>query len=80
MTEMLFCLFADELELRYKLHGSRDVEVLGSRVMNLADGQLHSVTIRRLADAVSVQVNMRINKQCVSQIFRHSEGFIVLTL
>ncbi|XP_040896361.1 contactin-associated protein-like 4 [Toxotes jaculatrix] len=47
----------DELELRYKLHSGRDVEVLGSRVMNLADGRLHTVTIRRLADSVSVQID-----------------------
>uniref|UniRef100_A0A3Q2NR86 Contactin-associated protein-like 4 n=1 Tax=Fundulus heteroclitus TaxID=8078 RepID=A0A3Q2NR86_FUNHE len=47
----------DELEVRYKLHSSRDVEVLSSRVMNLADGRLHTVTIRRQADMVSVQVN-----------------------
>nr|XP_020472734.1 contactin-associated protein-like 4 [Monopterus albus] len=47
----------DELELRYKLHGSRDVEVLGSRVTDLADGHLHTVTIRRLADTVSVQID-----------------------
>ncbi|XP_071342570.1 contactin-associated protein-like 4 isoform X2 [Trachinotus anak] len=47
----------DELELRYKLHSSRDVEVLASRVMNLADGRLHTVTIRRLADTVSVQID-----------------------
>ncbi|KAM9357743.1 contactin-associated protein-like 4 [Symphorus nematophorus] len=47
----------DELELRYKLHSSKDVEVLWSRVTNLADGHLHTVTIRRLADTVSVQIN-----------------------
>ncbi|XP_060890497.1 contactin-associated protein-like 4 [Labrus mixtus] len=47
----------DELELRYNLQSSRDVEVLGSRVTNLADGRLHSVTIRRLADTVSVQID-----------------------
>ncbi|XP_059196818.1 contactin-associated protein-like 4 isoform X1 [Centropristis striata] len=47
----------DELELRYKLHSSRDVEVLGSRVTNMADGRLHSVTIRRQADSVSVQID-----------------------
>uniref|UniRef100_A0A8C4EYV8 Contactin associated protein like 3 n=1 Tax=Dicentrarchus labrax TaxID=13489 RepID=A0A8C4EYV8_DICLA len=47
----------DELELRYKLHSSRDVEVLWSRVTNLADGHLHTVTVRRLADSVSVQVS-----------------------
>nr|XP_046248206.1 contactin-associated protein-like 4 isoform X2 [Scatophagus argus] len=46
-----------ELELRYKLHSSRDVEVIWSRVTNLADGRLHTVTIRRLADVVSVQVD-----------------------
>uniref|UniRef100_A0A3Q1GK89 Contactin-associated protein-like 4 n=1 Tax=Acanthochromis polyacanthus TaxID=80966 RepID=A0A3Q1GK89_9TELE len=47
----------DELELRYKLHSSRDVEVLSSTVGTLADGRLHTVTIRRLADTVSVQVD-----------------------
>ncbi|XP_028259769.1 contactin-associated protein-like 4 [Parambassis ranga] len=47
----------DELELRYKLHSSRDVEVWSSRVRNLADGHLHSVTVRRLAEAVSVQID-----------------------
>ncbi|XP_047229726.1 contactin-associated protein-like 4 [Girardinichthys multiradiatus] len=47
----------DELEVRYKLHSSRDVEVLSSRVMNLADGHLHTVTIRRQADTVSVQID-----------------------
>ncbi|XP_035509476.1 contactin-associated protein-like 4 [Morone saxatilis] len=47
----------DELELRYKLHSSRDVEVLWSRVTNLADGRLHTVTVRRLADSVSVQID-----------------------
>ncbi|XP_073332152.1 contactin-associated protein-like 4 [Pagrus major] len=47
----------DELELRYKLHSSRDVELLWSRVTNLADGRLHTVTIRRLADTVSVQID-----------------------
>uniref|UniRef100_A0A1A8HLU9 Contactin associated protein-like 5a n=1 Tax=Nothobranchius korthausae TaxID=1143690 RepID=A0A1A8HLU9_9TELE len=47
----------DELEVQYKLHSSKNVEVLSSRVMNLADGRLHTVTIRRQADAVSVQVD-----------------------
>ena len=53
---LLFFVCKDELELRYKLHSSRDVEVLGSRVTNLADGRLHTVIIRRQADTVSVQV------------------------
>uniref|UniRef100_A0A3Q1KBX2 Uncharacterized protein n=1 Tax=Anabas testudineus TaxID=64144 RepID=A0A3Q1KBX2_ANATE len=47
-----------ELELRYKLHSSKDVEVLGSRITNLADGHLHTVTVRRLADTVSIQVQL----------------------
>ncbi|XP_034743563.1 contactin-associated protein-like 4 [Etheostoma cragini] len=47
----------DVLEVRYKLDGSRDAEVLRSTVKNLANGQLHTVTIRRLADSVSVQID-----------------------
>ncbi|KAM3875665.1 contactin-associated protein-like 4 [Diretmus argenteus] len=47
----------DELEVRYKLHKSRAAEVLGSRVRNLANGKLHTITIRRLADTVSVQID-----------------------
>uniref|UniRef100_A0A8C9ZUG3 Contactin associated protein like 3 n=1 Tax=Sander lucioperca TaxID=283035 RepID=A0A8C9ZUG3_SANLU len=46
----------DVLEVRYKLDGSRKAEVLRSRVKSLANGQLHTVTIRRLTDSVSVQV------------------------
>ncbi|TDH05451.1 hypothetical protein EPR50_G00122370 [Perca flavescens] len=47
----------DVLEVRYKLDGSRDAEVLRSRVKSLANGQLHTVTIRRLTDSVSVQID-----------------------
>ncbi|XP_029683615.1 contactin-associated protein-like 5 isoform X2 [Takifugu rubripes] len=47
----------DELEVRYKLHSSKDVEVLWSRVSNVADGLLHSVSIRRLENTVSVQID-----------------------
>ncbi|XP_051266760.1 contactin-associated protein-like 4 isoform X2 [Dicentrarchus labrax] len=47
----------DKLEVRYKLDSSRDVEVLRSRVRSLANGQLHTVTIRRLTDSVSVQID-----------------------
>ncbi|XP_044222865.1 contactin-associated protein-like 4 isoform X1 [Thunnus albacares] len=47
----------DKLEVRYKLDGSREAEVLTSRVKSLANGQLHTVTIRRLTDSVSVQID-----------------------
>lgn len=57
LDSLLFCSFKDGLELRYKLHSSRDVEVLASGVTSLADGRLHTVSIGRRADAVSVQVN-----------------------
>lgn len=60
------CVFSfckDELELRYKWHSSREAEVLGSRFTNVADGHLHTVTIRRLADAVSVQVRSLCNAE-----------------
>uniref|UniRef100_A0A8C3A6J4 Contactin associated protein like 3 n=1 Tax=Cyclopterus lumpus TaxID=8103 RepID=A0A8C3A6J4_CYCLU len=46
----------DKLEVRYKLDSGRDAEVLRSRVKSLADGRLHSVTVRRLSDSVSLQV------------------------
>ncbi|XP_031171947.1 contactin-associated protein-like 4 [Sander lucioperca] len=47
----------DMLEVRYRLDSSKDVEILRSKVRNLANGQLHAVTISRLADAVSVQID-----------------------
>uniref|UniRef100_A0A3B5ACS0 Contactin-associated protein-like 4 n=1 Tax=Stegastes partitus TaxID=144197 RepID=A0A3B5ACS0_9TELE len=43
----------DKLEVRYKLDSSRDAEVLKSNVRSLANGQLHTVSIRRLTDSVS---------------------------
>lgn len=53
---MLFAVLEDHLELRYRLDGSREAEVLRSRARNLADGRLHSVGIRRLAASVWLQV------------------------
>ncbi|XP_060940143.1 contactin-associated protein-like 4 [Limanda limanda] len=47
----------DKLEVRYKLDSSREAEVLRSRVKSLANGQLHTVTVRRLSDSVSVQID-----------------------
>ncbi|XP_039894437.1 LOW QUALITY PROTEIN: contactin-associated protein-like 4 [Simochromis diagramma] len=47
----------DKLEVRYKLDSSRDTEVLRSKVRSLANGQLHTVSIRRLTDSVSVQID-----------------------
>lgn len=51
------CLFCqDMLEVRYKLDSSQEAEVLRSGGRSLADGQLHSLHIRRLTDSVYVQV------------------------
>uniref|UniRef100_A0A3P8X6B6 Contactin-associated protein-like 4 n=1 Tax=Cynoglossus semilaevis TaxID=244447 RepID=A0A3P8X6B6_CYNSE len=36
----------DKLEVRYKLDSSREAEVVRSRVRTLANGQLHTVTVR----------------------------------
>ncbi|CAJ1073054.1 contactin-associated protein-like 4 [Xyrichtys novacula] len=47
----------DKLEVRYKLDSSRDAEVLRSRARSLANGQLHTVTIRRRSEAVTVQID-----------------------
>ncbi|XP_014862036.1 PREDICTED: contactin-associated protein-like 4 [Poecilia mexicana] len=47
----------DELELRYKLDGGRAAEVLSSSMRGLANGLLHTVTIRRSADSVAMQID-----------------------
>ncbi|XP_029687318.1 contactin-associated protein-like 4 isoform X2 [Takifugu rubripes] len=47
----------DKLEVRYKLDSSRDAEVMRSRVRHLANGRLHSVSVRRLSESVSVQID-----------------------
>ncbi|XP_032397563.1 contactin-associated protein-like 4 [Etheostoma spectabile] len=47
----------DMLEVRYRLDSGKDAEILRSKVRNLANGQLHAVTIRRLGDAVSLQID-----------------------
>ncbi|XP_070830443.1 contactin-associated protein-like 4 [Chaetodon trifascialis] len=53
----------ETLEVRYKLDGSREAEVLRSRARSLADGQLHTVTIRRLTDCVSVQIDQNAREE-----------------
>ncbi|KAM6984662.1 LOW QUALITY PROTEIN: contactin-associated protein-like 4 [Aplochiton taeniatus] len=45
------------LNVKYKLESGREAEVLRSNVRNLANGHLHRVSIRRLSDTVSVQVD-----------------------
>uniref|UniRef100_A0A3B5MAQ9 Uncharacterized protein n=1 Tax=Xiphophorus couchianus TaxID=32473 RepID=A0A3B5MAQ9_9TELE len=42
---------AEQLEVRYRLESSREEEILRSRVRSLANGQLHSVSVSRLADS-----------------------------
>uniref|UniRef100_A0A8C7SW72 Contactin-associated protein-like 4 n=1 Tax=Oncorhynchus mykiss TaxID=8022 RepID=A0A8C7SW72_ONCMY len=45
------------LDVKYKLQNSRDAEVFRTSVRNLANGQLHRVSIRRLSETVSVQID-----------------------
>ncbi|KAM6916360.1 contactin-associated protein-like 4 [Xenentodon cancila] len=47
----------DKLEVRYRLARAKEAEILRSKVWNLADQQLHSVTINRVADTVSLQID-----------------------
>ncbi|XP_032410027.1 contactin-associated protein-like 4 [Xiphophorus hellerii] len=47
----------EQLEVRYRLESSREEEILRSRVRSLANGQLHSVSVSRLADSVTIQVD-----------------------
>lgn len=46
----------EKMEVRYRLDSSKHAEILSSSVRNLANGQLHSVIVSRLAETVSVQV------------------------
>uniref|UniRef100_A0A4W6C9I6 Contactin associated protein like 3 n=1 Tax=Lates calcarifer TaxID=8187 RepID=A0A4W6C9I6_LATCA len=66
----------EELEVRYKLDSSRDAEVLRSRVRSLANGQLHTVSIRRLTDSVSVQVTTHKHTPAVQC---HSQHLLIST-
>lgn len=61
------CVCEDKLEVRYKLDSSREAEVLRSRVRSLNNGQLHTVTIRRLMDSVSVQVTSSVHVMHIHQ-------------
>ncbi|PWA16184.1 hypothetical protein CCH79_00018293 [Gambusia affinis] len=45
----------EQLEMRYRLESSKEEEILRSKVRSLADGQLHSVSVSRLADSVTMQ-------------------------
>ncbi|XP_059922292.1 contactin-associated protein-like 4 [Gadus macrocephalus] len=47
----------DKVEVRYRLHSGREVEVVRSDVAHLANGQLHTASVRRRADTVSIQVD-----------------------
>uniref|UniRef100_A0A8C8K639 Contactin associated protein like 3 n=1 Tax=Oncorhynchus tshawytscha TaxID=74940 RepID=A0A8C8K639_ONCTS len=44
------------LDVKYKLQNSRDAEVFRTSIRNLANGQLHRVSIRRISETVRVQV------------------------
>uniref|UniRef100_A0AAX7VAQ2 Contactin associated protein like 3 n=1 Tax=Astatotilapia calliptera TaxID=8154 RepID=A0AAX7VAQ2_ASTCA len=60
----------DKLEVRYKLDSSRDTEVLRSKVRSLANGQLHTVSIRRLTDSVSANsCALPLDPHCSLHIF-----------
>ncbi|XP_038163351.1 contactin-associated protein-like 4, partial [Cyprinodon tularosa] len=52
----------EQLEVRYKLEGSKEEEILRSKVRNLADRRLHSVSISRLAESVTILVDQH-NKE-----------------
>ncbi|XP_034040971.1 contactin-associated protein-like 4 [Thalassophryne amazonica] len=46
-----------QLEVRYRLDSRKETEVLRSSVRTLANGQLHTVTVSRMAYSVSVQID-----------------------
>ena len=44
------------LEVRYRLDRTKEPEILKSNVKNLSNRHLHSLTVSRMADEVSLQV------------------------
>uniref|UniRef100_A0A8C8K622 Contactin-associated protein-like 4 n=1 Tax=Oncorhynchus tshawytscha TaxID=74940 RepID=A0A8C8K622_ONCTS len=47
------------LDVKYKLQNSRDAEVFRTSIRNLANGQLHRVSIRRISETVRVQIDQQ---------------------
>ncbi|XP_054885395.1 contactin-associated protein-like 4 [Poeciliopsis prolifica] len=47
----------EQLEVRYRLESSNEEEIVRSKARSLADGRPHSVSVSRLADSVTVQVD-----------------------
>ncbi|XP_049324954.1 contactin-associated protein-like 5 isoform X2 [Astyanax mexicanus] len=47
------------LDVKYKLQSNRDAEVFQSNARNLANGQLHQVSIRRVSESLSVQIDQQ---------------------
>ncbi|KAA0704301.1 Contactin-associated protein-like 4 [Triplophysa tibetana] len=50
------------LDIRYKLQQDRDAEVFRASARNLANGQLHRVSVRRSSDTLSIQVDQHANE------------------
>ncbi|XP_065120265.1 contactin-associated protein-like 5 isoform X2 [Paramisgurnus dabryanus] len=50
------------LDIRYKLQQDREAEVFRSAARNLANGQLHRLSIRRSSDTLSIQVDQHANE------------------
>ncbi|KAB5543336.1 hypothetical protein PHYPO_G00077880 [Pangasianodon hypophthalmus] len=46
-----------QLEVKYKLQNNRDADVFRSSVKNLANGQLHRVSVRRVLESLSIQID-----------------------
>ncbi|XP_036451045.1 contactin-associated protein-like 5 [Colossoma macropomum] len=46
-----------QLDVKYKLQNNRDAEVFRSSVRNLANGQLHRVSVRRVSESLSIQID-----------------------
>lgn len=59
------------LDIKYKLQHNREAEVFRASARNLANGQLHRVSVQRLAETLSVQVLWPIEGRCWNCISLH---------
>ncbi|KAI4873601.1 hypothetical protein NFI96_001399, partial [Prochilodus magdalenae] len=48
-----------QLDVKYKLQNNREAEVFRSSTRNLANGQLHRVSVRRLSESLSIQIDQQ---------------------
>lgn len=56
VNNVCYIFSVGHLDVKYKLQSNRDAEVFRTITRNLANGQLHTISIRRQAENLYIQV------------------------